>query len=110
MMTHMLYSFTAYLFQKAKAFCILSLCGFPGVIVTTGFVRCDTCGTFVGDFDSAASFSNNLAVRLTFPVGTNLLRILPISSLGSSISSGTKNISIHKCYSKIIYLKIPVTR
>lgn len=85
MMTHM-HSFTAYLFQKAKAFCILSLCGFPGVIVTTGFVRCDT---FVGDFDSAASFSNNLAVRLTFPVGTNLLRILPISSLGSSISSGT---------------------
>lgn len=109
MMTHM-HSFTAYLFQKAKAFCILSLCGFPGVIVTTGFVRCDTCGTFVGDFDSAASFSNNLAVRLTFPVGTNLLRILPISSLGSSISSGTKNISIHKCRSKIIYRKILVTR
>lgn len=45
----------------------------------------------MGDFDADASFSNSLAVRLTFPVGTNLLRTRPISNLGSSISLGTED-------------------
>lgn len=78
--------FLDYLFQNANAFCTLSLWGFAAVTGTVGYARCVTGFMVAGGFDAAASFSNNFAVRLTLPVGTNLLRIRPISSRGSSIS------------------------
>lgn len=77
-----------HLFQNAKAFCILSLYGFPATMAA-GYARCaaDTCDS--SDFDAALSLSNILAVRLTFPVGRNLSRVRPINILASVFSSAT---------------------
>lgn len=81
--------FVYYLFQNANAFCTLSLWGFAAATETVGYARCVTEFIVGGGFDAAASFSNSFAVRLTLPVGTNLLRIRPISSRGSSFSVGS---------------------
>lgn len=74
-----------YLFQNAKAFCILSLCGFP-VIMAAGYARCAAGICELSDFDVSLSLSNILAVRLTFPVETNLLRLRPLNILVSVLS------------------------
>jgi len=66
-----------YLFQNAKAFCILSLCGFPAIIAA-GYTRCAIKTWELFKFDLSLVLSNILAVRLTFPVGRNLLLLLNI--------------------------------
>jgi len=78
-----------HLFQKAKAFCILSLGAFPATIAA-GYARWAMGICKLSDFNVPLSLSNILAVRLTFPVERNLLRPFILASAFSSVLSSAK--------------------